>query len=1215
MRVGSHVSRVILFGTIPISIPVIPVVPVEVPIVPVDPLVALQFLISHPPECLICEAIPFDRPYRTHPNVPRKLLTARKRVGPFSARRLAWRRISHRSSNRHSSLDSTSDSSSPSSSSDLGSSTDSLSDSSSFYSSRCDASGQSHSGASTRVASPRLVYPSVMTPRCSEAFMRWRSAPLSTLYLPTTSESSLDSSSQRSLDSSLSSVGPSQVHNSYSSEDSRKEHMEISTADAEVVTSLGIGDGVGAPTKDGSVGGMTKITEDPLVTGGISESTGGDVPDLEGTLYDTAYYMSEVPLDKITKSKTAQRQLEAGQLIASGERAILTDRIRSLGWEKLRVRTLIMINTRFEMTPAVIEEMINRRVAEALENHEANRNIRLRNGNGESGNGNGDGNRNRGGNGNGNHNENDRDARPVVRECTYQDFMKCQSIHFKGTEGVVELIRWFEKMETVFHISNCPEKYQVKELMKLMAEVYCPRTEIQKMESKLWNLAVKNNDLAYHNQRFQELTILYTKMVPEEEDQVEKFIGGLPDNIQGNVITAEPTRQQDVVCMANNLMDQKLKGYAMENAENKRKFDNNQKENRGQQLPFNKQNVGGQNVARAYTAGNNERRVYNGPLPLYNKCKFHHKGPCTVRCRKCNKVGHLTRDCKATISTTSTQKGQVVNQRVLTCFECRRKGHYRSDCPNLKDQNRGNKTGNKSRIGEARGKAYVLGGGDAIPDSNVVMGTFLLNNHYSSVLFDLGVDRSFKSTTFSALIDIIPDTLDVSYAVELDDRRVSKTNTVLRGSNHHVVIMCDEKIVWIPYGDKVLIVQGDRSEKGKKSKLSIISCTKTHKKYLRKITTTRQVEFQIDLVLGVASVARASYRLVSSELQELSIQLQELSEKGFITPSSSPYGAPVLLVKKKDRSFQICIDYRKLNTLTVKNRYPLLIIDNLFDQLQGSSFYSKIDLRFGYHQLIVRDEDIPKTAFRNRYGHYEFRVVPFGFTNASAVFMNLMNRVCKPYLDKFVIIFIDDILIYSKRKEEHTEHLNLILELLKKEELYAKFSKCEFWLSQVEARKEENYGTKDLCGMIKQLEPCADGTLCLRNRSWIPYFCDLRTLIMHESHKSKYSIHPGSDKMYQDLKKLYCYHTSINVALFEALYGRKYRLPICWAEVGDAQLTSPEIIHETTEKIIKIKKRIQAARDRQKSYADRRRKPLEFQARDKVMLKVSPWKGVIRPGK
>ena len=195
----------------------------------------------------------------------------------------------------------------------------------------------------------------------------------------------------------------------------------------------------------------------------------------------------------------------------------------------------------------------------------------------------------------------------------------------------------------------------------------------------------------------------------------------------------------------------------------------------------------------------------------------------------------------------------------------------------------------------------------------------------------------------------------------------------------------------------------------------------------------RQVEFQIDLVPGAAPVAKAPYRLAPSELKELSEQLKELSDKGFIRPSSSPWGAPVLFFKKKDRTFQMCIDYRELNKLTVKNRYPLPRIDDLFDQLQGSSVYSKIDLKSGYHQLRVREEDIPKTAFRTRYRHYEFQVMPFGLTNAPAVFMDLMNRVCKPYLDKFVIVFIDDILIYSRSKEEHAEHLRTILELLKEE--------------------------------------------------------------------------------------------------------------------------------------------------------------------------------------
>ncbi|GJZ07927.1 putative reverse transcriptase domain-containing protein [Tanacetum coccineum] len=253
-------------------------------------------------------------------------------------------------------------------------------------------------------------------------------------------------------------------------------------------------------------------------------------------------------------------------------------------------------------------------------------------------------------------------------------------------------------------------------------------------------------------------------------------------------------------------------------------------------------------------------------------------------------------------------------------------------------------------------------------------------------------------------------------------------------AKYQAVIVCAEKIIRIPWGNETLIIHDDGSNKGNATRLNIISCTKTQK-YMQKgfptllahvtakevedksekkrlkdvpivqdfprvfpedlpsLPPTRQVEFQIDLVPGAAPVARAPYRLAPSEMKELSEQLKELSDKGFIRPSSSPWGAPVLFVKKKDGSFRMCIDYRELNKLTVKTRYPLPRIDDLFDQLQGSSVYSKIDLRSGYHQLRVREEDIPKTAFRTRYGHYEFQVMPFGLTNAPAVFMDLMNRV------------------------------------------------------------------------------------------------------------------------------------------------------------------------------------------------------------------------------
>ena len=212
---------------------------------------------------------------------------------------------------------------------------------------------------------------------------------------------------------------------------------------------------------------------------------------------------------------------------------------------------------------------------------------------------------------------------------------------------------------------------------------------------------------------------------------------------------------------------------------------------------------------------------------------------------------------------------------------------------------------------------------------------------------------------------------------------------------------------------------------------------------------TREIEFTIELLPGTAPISQAPYRMAPAELKELKIQLQELVDKGFIRPSMSPWGAPVLFVRKKDGSMRLCVDYRKLNQVTVKNKYPLPRIDDLFDQLRGAKVFSKIDLRSGYHQLRIRDSDIAKTAFRSRYGHYEFVVMPFGLTNAPAAFMDLMNRAFRPYLDRFVIVFIDDILVYSKSEKLHSKHLSLVLQTLRCAELYAKFSKCEFWLDSV----------------------------------------------------------------------------------------------------------------------------------------------------------------------
>ncbi|GJS68798.1 reverse transcriptase domain-containing protein [Tanacetum coccineum] len=1164
-------------------------------------------------------------------------------------------------------------------------------------------------------------------------------------------------------------------------------------------------------------------------------------------------------------------------------------------------------------------------------------------------------------------------------------------------------------MESVYSISNCTVACQVK----------FATCTLQGNALTWWNSHVKTTTPeaahAIASQRFQELALMCDRMFPEEIDQVEKYVGGLPDTIHGSVMATKPKTMQDAIEFATELMDKKINTWAERQADNKRKSDDTARNNQNQQ-PNKRQNTG-----RAYAAGNGDRKPYGGPKPLCSKCNYHHEGPCAPKCSKCNRFGHLGRDCR---SPPNVNTG--ANQRA--CFECGAQGHFKKDCPKLKNNNnRGNQAGNA----KAQAKVYAVGNAGANPDNNVVTGTFLLNNRYASILFDTGADRSFVSTAFSSRIVITPTALDHDYNVELADGRIVGLNTIIRGctlnllnhpfnidlmpvelgsfdviigmdwlAKYHAVIVCAEKIVRSRVFNEGMsrifskYYRNQRRRQVKGERLEDVPVVQEFPEVfpedLPGIPPTRQVEFRIDLVPGATPVAWAPYRLAPSEMKELAEQLQELTDKGFIRPSSSPWGAPVLFVKKKDGSFQMCIDYRELNKLTVKNRYPLLRIDDLFDQL-------------------------------TRYGHYEFQVMPFGLTNAPAVFMDLMNRVCKPYLDKFVIVFIDDILIYSKSKKEHEEHLRQILKLLKKEELYAKFSKCEFWISRVqflghvidcrgihvdpakiesikdwaspktpteirqflglagyyrrfiegfskiaksmtkltqkgvkfdwgdkqeaafqllkqklcsapilalpegsedfiaycdaskkglgavlmqrekvisyasrqlkiheknytthdlelgavvfalkiwrhylygtkctvftdhkslqhildqkelnmrqrrwlellsdydceiryhpgkanvvadalsrkereplrvralvmtigldlpkqilkaqtEARKPENIKKEDVGGMLvenskdpeklrtKKLEPRADGTLCLNGRSWLPCYGDLRTVIMHESHKSKYSIHPGSDKMYQDMKKLYwwpnmkaniatyvskcltcakvkaehqrpsgllvqpeipqwkwdnitmdfvmklpkssqgydtiwvivdrltksaifmpmretdpmdklarmylkekslqkalgtsldmstayhpqtdgqsertiqtlkdmlracvidfgngwvkhfplvefsynnSYHASIKAAPFEALYGRKCRSPVCWAEVGQVQLTGPELVQETTERIIQIKQRIQTARDRQKSYADLKHKPMEFQVEDKVMLKVLKKVGAV----
>ena len=302
-------------------------------------------------------------------------------------------------------------------------------------------------------------------------------------------------------------------------------------------------------------------------------------------------------------------------------------------------------------------------------------------------------------------------------------------------------------------------------------------------------------------------------------------------------------------------------------------------------------------------------------------------------------------------------------------------------------------------------------------------------------------------------------------------------------SKHRAIVDCGQKTVVLRCSDQTeVIVQGIRSSvmsnvistmqarkimrKGCETFLALILDSKRGQVDVEKIPVVREfpdvfpeelpgiplereVDIAIEIVPGTVPMSRAPYRMAPTELKELKSQLQELLDKGFIRPSMSPWGAPVLFVKKKDGTLRMCIDYRQINKVTVKNKYPLPRIEDLFYQLKGAGVFSKIDLRSGYYQLRVKEGDVPKTAFRTQYGHYEFLVMPFGLTNAPAAFMDLMNRVFRPYVDQFVVVFIDDILMYSKDAHEHEQHLRIVLETLREKKLYAMLSKCDFWLKEV----------------------------------------------------------------------------------------------------------------------------------------------------------------------
>ncbi|GAU34562.1 hypothetical protein TSUD_29080 [Trifolium subterraneum] len=441
-------------------------------------------------------------------------------------------------------------------------------------------------------------------------------------------------------------------------------------------------------------------------------------------------------------------------------------------------------------------------------------------------------------------------------------------------------------------------------------------------------------------------------------------------------------------------------------------------------------------------------------------------------CYNCGKEGHRSKECKATTP---------------TCFNCGEEGHKSPECKKPK---------------KVTGKVFALNGEGADQVDNLIRGTCFIHDTPLIAIIDTGATHSFISMDCMKRLNI--PVYEMSGCMNIETPASGSVISRLVCRNCHVSVFgrhfgmdlvciplsgidvifgmnwlvfnqvhinCCEKTVIFPklegslslmngeevkeslndHGGLFMVFGSLKLEGGVKLKeIPVVSeFSDVFPEDISDLPPEREVEFSIDLVPGTSPISMAPYRMSASELNELKKQLEELLEKKFIRPSVSPWGAPVLLVKKKEGSMRLCIDYRQLNKATIKNKYPLPRIDDLMDQLVGACVYSKIDLRSGYHQIRVKMEDVPKTAFRTRYGHYEYTVMPFGVTNAPGVFMEYMNRIFHSFLDKFVVLFIDDILVYSKSEEEHKENLRIVLQVLKEKKLYGKLSKCEFWLEEV----------------------------------------------------------------------------------------------------------------------------------------------------------------------
>ncbi|KAJ9566000.1 hypothetical protein OSB04_001966 [Centaurea solstitialis] len=673
-------------------------------------------------------------------------------------------------------------------------------------------------------------------------------------------------------------------------------------------------------------------------------------------------------------------------------------------------------------------------------------------------------------------------------ECDDSQRVKFASHLLKG-----EALTWWNLTRS----SLTPEVYarlSWAEFKKKMLEKYCSERALDKIEDEFRAMKKGNNPISFYAKYFLEKLGMVEHLAPDEKSKIKAYSRGLPAEMRSAVRIARVTTLHEAIeeslRMEDDITQCRVEGYQ---AGQKRKFEE-----------------AAASARPSKTFQDGKRGGNRNEVKWCNQCRSKHYGPCRrdfptnpISCGKCGRKGHATQDCGARVPVCYDCK-EPGHYRDA-CPKFKKAITAGSSGSVAKGGNPPKVTSRAFQMTatEARETSDLVSGTFLVNSLPAVV-LFDTSAERSFVHDTLAKKFTMPTTPLSdALVVEVAGGFLVTVrdcfegcTIELDGEPFSVTLIPMNVGSFDVVlgidwlrahdanIGCGKKMVTIPtprgglitvYGDKkkgtyttISMVKARKClAKGCTSYLAYVIDTKLEKKEIADVDVVRdfpdvfpedlpglpperQVEFHIDLTPGAAPIARAPYRLAPTEMKEMMTQLQELSEKGFIRPSSSPWGAPVLFVKKKDGSMRMCIDYRELNKVTVKNKYPLPRIDDLFDQLQGAGCFSKIDLRSGYHQVRVKEDDVPKTAFRTRYGHYEFLVMPFGLTNAPAVFMDLMDRVCRLFLDKSVIVFIDDILVYSKDEAEHEQHLREVLNVLRDEKLYAKFSKCEFWLHEVQ---------------------------------------------------------------------------------------------------------------------------------------------------------------------